>query len=48
MSDRFILPGAGPLAHVRFPGIAKDTIANGLEVWTIVQPAGGSIQTPIR
>ena len=39
MSDRFILPGAGPLAHVRFPGIAKDTIANGLEVWTIVQPA---------
>ena len=39
MSDRFILPGAGPLAHVRFPGIAKDTIGNGLAVWTIVHPA---------
>jgi zinc protease len=39
VSDRFILPGAGPLAHVRFPGIAKDTIGNGLGVWTIVQPA---------
>lgn len=39
MSDRFILPGAGPLAHVRFPGIAKQSLENGLDVWTIVQPA---------
>jgi zinc protease len=39
VSDRFILPGVGPLAHVRFPGIAKQTLENGLHVWSIAQPA---------
>jgi zinc protease len=39
VNDRFHLPGAGPLAHVRFPGIARHTLDNGLGVWSIVQPA---------
>ena len=39
MTDRFMLPGVGPPAHVRFPGIAKAALDNGLRVWTIVHPA---------
>lgn len=39
MSDRFHLPHVGPPAHIRFPGIAKSVLDNGLGVWTLVHTA---------
>ncbi len=39
MIERFLLPDVGPPAHVRFPGITRTALDNGLNVWSIVQPA---------
>ncbi len=39
MTDRFMLPGVGPPAHVRFPGIAKAALDNGLRCGPSSSPA---------
>ncbi len=36
--DRSRLPTPGPEPHFRFPDIAKQTLQNGLRIWTIQQP----------
>jgi len=36
--DRSRLPILGPEPHFRFPEIAKQTLPNGLRIWTIEQP----------
>jgi zinc protease len=35
VSDRFVRPSMGSVAVPRFPTIAKTTVGNGLDVWTI-------------
>ena len=33
--NRFVMPGAGAPARVRFPPVARGALSNGLQVWTI-------------
>lgn len=38
-SDRFTLPSVGSPAAVRFPPIARETLSNGLRIWSMTQAA---------
>lgn len=38
-ADRFVQPGPGPLASVRFPPISRRTLGSGLQVWGLPHDA---------
>ena len=46
-SDRFTPPTAGGATAVRFPPIARDTLANGLSIWIIQHDAAPVVTTAL-
>ena len=46
-AERFDVPAAGRTEAVRFPAVARDTLANGVRVWVTTDPASAVVSAAL-